>query len=266
MDLVPAPLAVKNRSTVIQDRQQLHNVVPAKDEEQEERSQSRFSHTSSEESYVIYTGVLDSVRAYVRHKLQKKGDTSKKERKRVMSVASTKYPGMMTAKEYDRRRSSESRKGSIQEGMASVYDKISKLSISGPSGQSKEDKEEPRGRKKQLAIPTSEYQKYGAAVWQAPKGQKMSKRESALAKRMAEDYHHSGDARKPARHASLSARPAEVVGAFKSGRNLMIHALDDTKHKLQRSNSEKRRDTLKQSIRLVGPADEISDGVVTYHV
>ncbi|ERF73715.1 hypothetical protein EPUS_00969 [Endocarpon pusillum Z07020] len=248
--LVPAPLAVgRNRDTVREVVRITNDLEPPVGEE---RSQSRFS--SSSDDFVIYTGVKESVIAYVRQKMQNKRDSSKKERKRVMSAASAKYPGMMTAKEYDRKHSTVSRKSSVQQGFSSVYDKISKLSMS--SGQSKEEEQQPRGRKKQLAIPTSAYQKYGAAVWEAPKRGKKPKRSSAPAKTLTKKD-KDGQAQ---RHPSISISPTEVIGAFKNGRKQMIHVLDDTKHRLKRSESEKRRDALKQSIKLVGPADHVWNG------
>lgn len=257
--LMPAPLSIyKKRDTVIEDQP---NVSRYQFPEHEEGSTSRFSTTSSEDSYVIYTGVTQSVRAYVRHKMQKKRDNPKKERKRVMSVASAKYPGMLTAKEYDRRHSSGSRRPSLQQGISSVYKRLSRLSIAGPSGQD-QDKKSPRGRQKQLAIPTSAYQKYGAAVWEAPKRQKKAQRSSAPMKTLVKKT-NSGRAK---RHPSMPGNPTEVAQAFKSGRSQIIQAFGGTKHKLMRSKSEKRREALKQSIRLVGPADLISDGAKNYTV
>ncbi len=254
--LIPAPLAIgKNRDTVLDGRRITDDLEPPV---VEERSQSRFS--SSSDDFVIYTGVRESVKAYVRQKMQKKRESPKKERRRVMSAASAKYPGMMTAKEYDRKHSTGSRKSSVQQGFSSVYDKISKLSMS--SGQSKEEEQQPRGRKKQLAIPTSAYQKYGAAVWEAPKRGKKPKRSSAPAKTMTRS--NKGDQAR--RHPSISITTTEVVGAFKTGRRQMIHALDDTKQRLKRSESEKRREALKQSIKLVGPADRVSDGTMSYEL
>lgn len=255
--LVPAPLAVgKNRDTFVGGRRIMNELEPPVEEE--ERSQSRFS--SSSDDFVIYTGVGESIKAYVRQKMQKKRDSAKKERKRVMSAASAKYPSMMTAKEYDRKHSTASRKSSVQQGFSSVYDKLSKLSMS--SGQSKEEEQQPRGRKKQLAIPTSAYQKYGAAVWEAPKRGKKPKRSSAPAKTLTK----SNKKDQTRRHPSISITPTEVVGAFKSGRKQIIHVLDDTKHKLKRSESEKRREALKQSIKLVGPADPVSTARMSYEL
>lgn len=92
--LVPAPLAISRNRDMIGSRAKSNNMNV-----REERSTSRFSETSSDDSYVIYTGIRDSVRAYFRHKMQKKDNKSKKERQRVMSVASAKYPSMLTAKE-----------------------------------------------------------------------------------------------------------------------------------------------------------------------
>lgn len=218
--------------------------------DEEERPISRFSSTS-EDSFVIYTGVRESFRAYVRNKVRmskKKKDSGKKERERVMSIASLKYPGMLTAKEYDRRLSSGSQRASFQQGISAVYRKLSKLSI-GSSGQSKEEKKQRRGRKKQLAIPTSGYQKYGAAVWEASnRRRKKSKRESVAAKTSA-----------------MGPYPAEA-GALRDGRGQIIHALDDRNPRLKRSDSEKRRETLKLSIKMVGPTDQVPDGVLTYRV
>jgi hypothetical protein len=252
--LLPSPLTIgRNRDTMFEGRPKTGGMFV---EPEEERSLSRFS--SSDDSYVIHSGVRESVRAYMRHKLQKKRDNGKKEREKVMSPASAKYPAMSTAKEHDRKLSSASRKTSIQQGISSVYDKISKLSFSGSSGHSKTEREQPGGRKKQLAIPTSDYQRYGAAVWEAPKREKKPKRSSAPARTK-----QSGQAKT---QASISASPREVVGAFKSGRRQIIHALDDQKHKLKRSDSEKRREALRQSIKLVGPANHVSDGWNEYHI
>jgi hypothetical protein len=258
--LVPAPLFVsRNRDTLMEGKPENSDAY-LRDEEG--RPTSRFSNTSSEDSYVIYTGVRDSVCAYVRHKMQKKRkDNIKKERERVMSVASAKYAGMLSAKEYDRRLSSASRKASVQHGISAVYNRISKLSMSGPSGDSKEEKKQPRGRQKQLAIPTSGYQKYGAAVWEAPKRQKKSQRGSLPVKTLTKKNNS-----KARRRPSMVANSAEVVGAFKSGRDQMIHALDGKKSRVKRSDSEKRREALKQSIKLVGPADQVSDGTMSYRV
>lgn len=257
--LVPPPLSVnKNKSSFSEGQPSPNHTQP---EIIEERSESRFS--SSDDSYVIYTGIRDSVRAYVRHKMQKKRDSGKKERKMVMLAASAKYPGMLTAKEHDRKFSSGSRKDSIQQGISAVYDKISKLSVSGPSGQTKDENTQPRGRQKQLAIPTSPYQKYGAAVWEAPKRQKRVKRASDPPKsKSTKKNSDEGQIQRP----STSAHPGDVVGAFKNGRSQIIHALDDTKHKLTRSNSERRREALKQSIRFVGRTDQVSDGTMSYHI
>jgi hypothetical protein len=258
LSLVPAPLFLsKHRNTENGDKLDPNtvNVIG-----EEEKSESRFS-SSSDDSYIIYTSIRASVKAYVGDKMDKKCKNAKKERKRVMSVVSAKYSGMLNAKGLDRKNSSASRKGSIQQGISTVYDKISKLSISGPSDQSTEDDTQPRGRKKQLAIPTSAYQKYGEAVWEAPKWRTKTDRDSAPAKPLVGK---NGDGR--IGYGSMSAKPAEAVGAFRNGRIQIIHALDGTKHKLTRSNSERRREALKQSIKLVGPADEVSDGTMSYHV
>jgi hypothetical protein len=258
LSLVPAPLSLsKQRNTENGDKLDPNTVNVIREEE---KSESRFS-SSSDDSHIIYTCIRASVKACVRDKMDKKRKNAKKERKRVMSVASAKCPGMLNAEELDRQNSSASRKGSIQQGISTVYNKISKVSISGPSGQSTEDDTPPRGRRKQLAIPTSAYQKYGAAVWEAPKWRKKTDRDSAPAKPLVR---RNGDSR--VGHGSMSAKPAEAVGALRNGRSQIIHALDDAKHKLKRSNSERRREALKQSIKLVGPADEVSDGTMSYHV
>lgn len=255
--LVPATSSTSNNRGTVVDRRTKMNHMTLK--EAGEGSESRFSESSADDSYVIYTGIRDSIRAYVRHKMQKKHDRSKKERQRVMSIASAKYPGMLTAKEFDRRFSSGSRKADIQQGVSSVYSKLSKLSISGPSGQSREEKQQPRARKKQLAIPTSAYQKYGAAVWVAPRRWKKPQGNS----KTPINRNVFGPAKK---HNSISGNAAEVVDAFRSGRSQIIHALDDTKHKLTQPHSEKRREALKRSIRLVGPAGHVSDGRMNYQI
>ncbi len=98
--------------------------------------------------------------------------------------------------------------------------------------------------------------------WERVEETKKSQRGSVPANTLTK-RHDSKAKRRP----SIVAGPAEVLGAFKSGRSHMIHALDaldDRKSKLKRSESEKRREALKQSIKLVGRADRVSDGTMTY--
>lgn len=259
-NLVPAPLSVyKHASTAGEPSPEISHLGL---QEEQERCESRFSKTPSEGSYVIYTGIRESVRAYVRYKLQRKRNGVTKERERVMSIASAKYPGMLTAKEYDRRFSTDSRRQSVQQSVASIYNRISRLSMSGLPSPSKEAKQQPRTRRKQRAISPSPYQKYGAAVWQAPKRQKRTKRRSAPAETVTGEKTDSRLTGQPSR----SVNPVEVADAFKSGRNQILDALHDTKQRLKRSLYQKRRDDLKQRIRLVGPSDRVSDGTKTYAV
>jgi hypothetical protein len=272
--LVPAPLSIyKSNSTAFETRSETSRRTVR---EEGERCESGFSKSSSEDSYVIYTGLRESVRAYLRHKLQSKRDSPKRERERVMSIASAKYPGMMTAEEHDRKHSVASRKHSVasrkhsvasrrvsvQQGISTIYNRLSRLSMSGPSSPNKADDQQPRTRQKQPAIPTSPYQKYGAAVWEAPKRQKRAKRQSAPVSSMMAGVGKSNSSR-TARKPNTPIDP-EVVDALRNERSQIIQALQGTKGKLTRTSSQKRREALKQSIQLVGPTDHISDGMKTY--
>ena len=49
----------------------------------------------------------------------------------------------------------------------------------------------------------------------------------------------------------------EFTNAFLNGREQIIHAFDGRKHKFRRTNSAKRREALKKTIRLVGPSPDM---------
>ena len=231
-------------------------------------SDSRFSKTSSSDSssFVIYTGVRESIRAMIQHQMQKnkKQKTSdKNEMEMTTPVQPSKNPVIDSEERFSR---VNGRRTSLQQGVSSL---LRKLSLS-KSRENEAEVPRPRTRQKQLAIPISPYQKYGPAIWYAPKRQKKRKsgspsgRPSRFKKTLASS--ESRNMRRPNHRYGAPLKSREVMNAFQNGTNQLVSALDETRLKITRKNSEKRREALKKSITLVGPADQFPDGRVNYWV
>ena len=246
--LVPLPLAL-SRDVVGGDR-------PA----------SRFSRTSSSGSSLIYNpGIRSSIRSFVRNKLHHgKRDPAEKEKKRIMSFASAKYPHMnpsRSASGRSRRRGSwtSGRRPSFQQGLSSAYGMLRKMSITSSSNSSGQKEQQDPRRHKQLAIPTSPYQKYGPRIWEPPKKQRNKKKRNAEAplrtKRAVEEERRM-------KHSSASptaGRHSDYAKSFENGTNQLVGALQGGRRRFKMAAGEKKREELKKSIKMVGPASQPPD-------
>lgn len=154
------------------------------------------------------------------------------EKYRIMSYASEKYPGMGVAPAHRPKRTSAISSmstratGVIMRAMSVRKSAESAATITTVNTMRTHEWTPPR---KNLAIQPTSYQLYGEAAWE-----KDDKKKRKKDKRASKDSNKSND--------------GEKVGFFEGAR-----------HKLTRSASEKRREKLKNKIKLVGPT-EITKG------
>ncbi|KAL2867122.1 uncharacterized protein BJX67DRAFT_354018, partial [Aspergillus lucknowensis] len=149
-----------------------------------------------------------------------------------------------------------------------VREKISRLSVS-PTGSSLSDESLrqtpiPYHRKKQLAVPISPYQKYGAAIWdKSGKEKRISYRPS---QRVRFPKYRKTPAKKgfassatpplsPTDRTLLQQGTRQCVRALQDGTSYVLVAIDGARRKMVCSKGDKRRTQLKSQIRLVGPVN-----------
>ncbi|KAH0831684.1 hypothetical protein AYO21_12035 [Fonsecaea monophora] len=166
--------------------------------------------------------------------------SSEKERERVMSYAETKYPAMKRDGAERKTPRTSSARSSLQHNVAHL---LRSLSRKGPlEGKESHGRESPP-RERQLAIPATPYQVYGAEVF-SNKLQKRQQKEAREAQRTRQ------------RGKSIS-----LVTAYQNSQSQIVGVLEGAKRKLRRKSSQKRQRKLKDSIIIVGPSAVI--GAVT---
>ncbi|EXJ81093.1 hypothetical protein A1O3_07381 [Capronia epimyces CBS 606.96] len=144
---------------------------------------------------------------------------SENEQERIISYAEAKYPGMNKSSRDRIKPRNSSARASLQQGVSNL---LRTLSLS-----NRGDEEPPRER--QLAVPATPYQVYGAEIW----SNKMKKKQ-----REGQRDHERG-------------RSSAFLSAYQSGQSQFVGVLEGAKRKLSRNTSQKRRRKLKQSIILV---------------
>ena len=264
--LMPPPLDLSMSSQIYEEQQtgRLSAQGSSYMTASEHRSTSRFSSKSlSSDSFVVYTGVRESIRAMIRTKLGNKKDTHpySKEREVPEAVGFTEDP-LANSKPYQAERKfswASSRRPSLQQGVSNL---LRTLSLTKASSLTKQSSRPPQAREKQVAIPLSSYQKYGPAVWH---NSQRRKRRQARAARASQIRSPAQPARirrrqKQDRGRAPSQRQSQVFTDFQSGRNQILHALDETKQKITRANSVKRREAWKKSIQHVRPGEQTKRG------
>ena len=170
-----------------------------------------------------------------------------KEHERVVSSAETKHPGLRIDGVSQRRTGNSSARSSVQQGFSYLF-----RSFSRKSATQLEHKEWPEAgdnppRERQLAIPATPYQVYGAEVFST----KLQKRQQKEAQREAHQAQQAQQARRSRRHRGKSVSLAQ---AYESGQNGIVEAV----RKLTGKSSHKRQQKLKNSIILVRPAETTS--------
>ncbi len=185
----------------------------------------------------------------VMDKLNKRRSQEEREKKRVLSYASAKYPGMRAAAL--RKASDRSSGSSITKRATNIMSVISGAgSKSDKNGSNPSSATMPR-RQKQLAVKTTPYQEFGPDVWlPLGKQEKKKKREDRkiTRERQEEQKRHRRDR---SSGNSKAFRGSDLNSACHSGQNQIFGVMQ----RLSRSASEKRREKLKKNIVLVGPTD-----------
>jgi hypothetical protein len=222
------------------------------------RSSGKFSCTSSSDSsFVVYTGVRESIRAIIQSKMGKKKESVRKGKERAESVASIKGQVSSSYSSQQPRRKfswASSRKSSLQEGVTSI---LRSLSLTTPPSPNRQAPSSNRVGQKQLAIPLTPYQKYGAAA--RHNSQRKKKRHARAARTPQKRIKLVAEIQRfptQSRRRNPPQRSGEVFNAFQNGRDQILSALDETKNKMARTNSEKRQEAMKKAIMRSRPSEE----------
>lgn len=240
----------------------------------EQQASTRPKSVSSD-SFVIYTGLRESVKAMIKQKMKQKKESreiekaakvQERERKRVMSIAEQKYPAMKNsprASDEQRKFSwprSSGQRSSLSDGVANVFRNLS-ISKAQRAEEDARGRGMQRGRRpKQLAVPPSPYQKYGAEVWYAKNKKKKNAKggiQRAPTKKATARFVSNNDIK-----TLKKKRSDDVKEAYQLGREQLISALHvggavpekKKGRKTRRTLSEERRERLKQTIVVIGPA------------
>jgi hypothetical protein len=224
----------------------------------EKGSSSKISNTSSSDSsFVVYTGVRESIHAIIQSEMGRKKESLQTGKERAESVASIKsqVPSSYSSQQPQRKFSwVSSRRSSLQEGVTST---IQSQSPTKPPSPSRQAPSSSRVGQKQLAIPLTPYQKYGAAVWH--NSQRKKKRHVRAARAPQKSVKSVAGIRRfptQSRRRDPPQRPSEIFNAFQNGRNQILSALDETKNRIARTNSEKRQEEMEKAITLSRPGEE----------
>ncbi|KAK5283776.1 hypothetical protein LTR40_001268 [Exophiala xenobiotica] len=166
---------------------------------------------------------------------------TEKEKERIMSYATTKWPAM-SGDTPDRKKSQRSSaRSSLQQGVSSLLRSIS-LSKREMDKEGHQEVEVPR--EKHLAKPATPYQVYGADIWS-----KKTKKKQQQQQQQQQDMQRSHKRGKSS---------VDLVHAYQNGQTQFVGVIEGAKRKLTRRTSQKRRRKLKQSIVFVGPTQTTS--------
>ena len=233
----------------------------------------------TDDSFIIYSGAREVATAMLKQAFRRKRKPSKEERERgrTTSLAADKYPYMSPRPGQDSRsrrrnhsRVSGRRHSSIRQGVTSL---LRKLSVVDRSPSNTTIPKKPR-REKQRAVSPTPYQRYGTDIWLAKNKKIRAKRRAEKAAReLAATQAPFGvqlpTARAtPSRHkhrsSAIKHTADNFANALQGGRSQLVQALEDTRHALGRTTSERRRQRLKGSIKLVGPIEVENEPVHTW--
>ncbi|MCJ1374752.1 hypothetical protein MMC20_005984 [Loxospora ochrophaea] len=238
-DHPPTPLSA--RITDVVDHSLMPSPLRISQISRSERPSSHFS-SSSSNADSIHDGIRGSFRAYARKVLNvPKASAEDTEKKRIMSVASAKYPHMNLDLTKRSRLSSVASQGSasIQQGLSNMYDTLTSLSVGSSKAKptidiaSTKRKDIVRERRSP-AIPVTPYQHLGRKAWETPKSPKQKSPKKIF-----------------------PFLPRSRSNATRFGR-------PTGQDPLRRTNSERRREELKKKIVVIGATDPYSVGRVSH--
>ncbi|KAL4870898.1 hypothetical protein BDV12DRAFT_165440 [Aspergillus spectabilis] len=227
----------------------------------------------ADKGVALATDVRNSIRSYVQRRLSRNSlDKEKPKRNNRPTTAPTEFtrgytPSQQTAPSTSDRSDRES--STVPQSPLYVGEKMASLSVT-PTGSSISDASlrsptSPVYRHKQLAVPMSPYQKYGAAIWdKSGKEKRISYRQSQRVRFPKYRKHSTKTSRLPATppldspgHTPLRQGTRHAFTALQDRTNHVLVAIDGAKKKIAGSTSkvDRKRSQLKSQIRLVGPVN-----------
>lgn len=214
-------------------------------------------------TFAIGHGVRDSIRSYV-HRTLSKGEKAKRQPHPRPVTAPSMYPYKTASISEHSLDQSASRDDSLD-----LSEQTASLSLSTNSSTHERHSDEPPTRRKQLAVPISPYQKYGASIWDKSGGTKRtSHRQGSGPHVRFPKYKTTKRSKRGTNKYSTSAptlsshfplpqnqqqQSKDYVKALHGGTSHVRDALDDAKRKVIASKDHRRRERLKAQIKLVGP-------------
>ncbi|EXJ69121.1 uncharacterized protein A1O5_08056 [Cladophialophora psammophila CBS 110553] len=242
-DLLPPPLGLSSSSLPAppyDDWEKPAEFDPARHHEpigeqsQQHSSGKGWSQNWLEDGFVNQSPESTPVELQPRKSFRLRRSSTEQERERVISHAEAKYPGM-------KRDGAERKTLGNSSARSSVQQSVSHLLRSLPRKGAQLNKEslgqDIPPRERQLAIPATPYQVYGAAVF-SNKLQKKQQKEAQQAQRTRQ-----------------RGKSVSLVTAYQNSQSQIVGVLEGAKRKLRRKSSQKRQRKLKESIIIVGPAE-----------
>ncbi|KIX93567.1 uncharacterized protein Z520_10745 [Fonsecaea multimorphosa CBS 102226] len=240
-DLLPPPLGLSSSSLPtppFDDWEKPAEFDPARHHDPSEAqsqphgSGKNWSQNWLEDGFVNQSPESSPVELHPRKSFRLRKSTAEKDRERVLSYAETKYPAMKRDGAERKTPRNSSRRSSLQQNVTHLLRSLSRKGVSGGKGSHGQDNPP---RERQLAIPATPYQVYGAEIF-SDKLQKKQQKEARQAQRTRQ------------RGKSIS-----LVTAYQNSQSQIVGVLEGAKRKLTRKSSQKKR-KLKDSIIFVGPS------------
>lgn len=238
-DLLPSPLgrtSSRSPSPVFGDREKDIEFDSARcDEAHADRPgddlwANNLNENWFDDGLVSQSPVAEPAKPGAGRSLKFRKSSSEREQERAKSYATTKHSSLTADASSGKKSGNSSARSSLQQGVASL---LRSLSLSKAARRRSSDHQQEAPREKQLAVPATPYQVYGAEIW----SDKTKKKQRAM----------QGGAKR--------GKSVDLVNAYQSGQSQLVGVIEGAKRKLTRGSSQKRRRKLKQSIIFVGPAE-----------
>ncbi|EAW09414.1 uncharacterized protein ACLA_036170 [Aspergillus clavatus NRRL 1] len=241
----------------------------------------RRSNTGDRGTLTLAHEVRDSIRSYVHRTLSKHSVDKDRPSRQGRPVTAPSFPPSKCASS---QRNTASSTGSYvlafreEPSPIDVDDRMRTLSISTSSSTSERWMESPPPapvhRTKQLAVPITPYQKYGAAIWDKsggvkrvscrqnhnvrfPKYHKKNLSVSTHKSKPSADFAaaHQTSASSPPGRSATQQNTRDYIRVLQDGTTQVLDVLDGAKKRVIGSSVDRRRTALKSQIRLVGPVN-----------
>ena len=262
----------------IKEAQQRAAVNSLRSSETYEQQAEPTPRSVSSNNFVVNTGLRESFKTMIKQKIKQKKEEREiekavkaqdRERKRVICIAEEKYPAIQhspRASQDDERNyswtGSSGQRNSFTDGVTNIFRNLS-ISKTQRAEEENRGRGMERGRRpKQLAVPPSPYQNYGAEVLFA-KNKKMNAEggiQLGPTKKATARFVSNNDIK------ALKKKSGHFKEAYHLGRKELVSVLHmgggekqrrEKAYKLVRTLSEVRREKLKQSIAVIVPVAQL---------